>query len=135
MPAPLTARAALLFALDLPGFGLQLIERVRRATGGRARLGMGSVYPALGRLERQGLVRSRSVRAGAGRPAKYYELTARGVAARQEQRQAVLGLLAVAPPPPPPDPALIRRRLEACAAVSDAALEIRRRVLAGEDRR
>jgi DNA-binding PadR family transcriptional regulator len=132
MDSPLSARAALLLVLDLPGFGLQLIERVRLATGGRTRLGMGSVYPALNRMEREGLVRSRAVRLGpAGRPAKYYELTARGIVARREQRLALSGLVgAAAAPAPPVDARVARQRLEACAAVTQAALELRRRVLA-----
>jgi PadR family transcriptional regulator, regulatory protein PadR len=128
----LSARAALLLALDLPGYGLELIERLRRLTSGRTRLGPGSVYPALNRLEREGLVRSRAVRArGAGRPTKYFELTARGVAVRRAERDALLGLLrAHAGAGPATDPARARQRLERCAAVSDAAVELRRRVLA-----
>lgn len=132
MAGILTARAALLLALDLPGFGLQLIERVRRATAGRARVGMGSVYPALNRLEKEGLVRSRAGRMGqAGRPTKHYELTAKGITASREIREAILGLIRTdALTPAEIDPVRVRRRLERCAAVSSAALELRRRVLA-----
>ena len=128
----LTARAALLLALDLPGFGLQLIERVRRATAGRARLGMGSVYPTLNRLEKEGLVRSGTGRVGAaGRPAKHYELTAKGITASREVREALLGLLRTdALESAAPEEGRVRRRVERCAAVSSAALELRRRVLA-----
>ena len=132
MAALFNARTALLLALDLPGFGLQLIDRVRQATGGRARLGMGSVYPLLNRLERDGLVRSRAVRVRpAGRPTKYYELTPKGLRARQAEREAVIGLLRTGEPAvPAPDPMTVRRRFERCAEVSGAALELRRRVLA-----
>ena len=57
MDTPLSARAALLQALAIAGYGMELIERVRRDTHGHVRLRMGSVYPALGRLERERLVR------------------------------------------------------------------------------
>src|SRR5215470_14506353 len=103
MPALLNARTALLLALDLPGFGLELIQRVRQLTGGRARLGMGSVYPALNRMEQEGLVRSRQV-ASRRRPTKYYELTASGIVARHRERAAILGLLGLPSAFPPLDP-------------------------------
>ena len=47
MRIPLNARTAVLLALDRPGYGLQIIERVRVHTAGRIRLRLGSVYPAL----------------------------------------------------------------------------------------
>ena len=97
MVAPLTTKAALLQALFAgPGYGLELIARVAERTGGRVRLGQGSVYPALRDLEAGGLVRSwtgsRGVK-GAGRPRVYYELTVAGVGAASALRDAVIGFV------------------------------------------
>jgi PadR family transcriptional regulator, regulatory protein PadR len=130
--AVLGARSALLQVLSVPGYGLQLIERIRVATRGLAELGMGSVYPALKRMEAEGLVRSRTVRStAAGRPMKYYELTVKGVAARRSEAEALLRLLGVERPPlPAPPPELAAQRLERCQAATAAAWELRRRVLA-----
>jgi len=82
-------------ALGIPGYGLELMDRVRRLTGGLVRLRMGSVYPALKALEEQELVRGEVVppRGSAGRPRKYYELTAAGMAAALAEREALAALL------------------------------------------
>src|ERR671911_368875 len=97
MQTPVSARAALLQALTMPGYGLDLIARVRRGSGGRVLLRMGSVYPALLSLERQGLVRRRRKVGGQrrGRPRQYYELTLAGVQAAMDEREALLGLLRI----------------------------------------
>ena len=69
----LTARSALLLALRQgPGYGRQLMRRLHAATGGRASLAPGSVYPALRALQEARLVRGWTViagRPGAGGPA------------------------------------------------------------------
>src|SRR5574341_1438418 len=79
---PLSARAALLQALRVPGYGLELMKRVHDSTGGVVGLRMGSIYPALRALEGEGLVRCLRVAARRkGRPRRYYELTPRGVRA------------------------------------------------------
>jgi PadR family transcriptional regulator PadR len=131
MKGPLTARAAILLSLDSPGYGLQIIERVRKRTDGAVRLRLGSVYPALRDLEKSGLVRSWEVAADkGGRRRRYYELTLRGVAAARAQRELlgnVLGRAAEAP-----GPATLRQmreRLDECAAVSAFVLDLRRRML------
>jgi DNA-binding PadR family transcriptional regulator len=131
MDTLLSARSALLQALEVPGFGLELIERVRRRSGGAVRLRMGSVYPALQGLEGQGLVRARPVRAaGRGRPRRYYELTLDGVQAARSQRDALLGMLrpTVQGSPTRPEVDAMRRRLEECSDVSGAVLELQRRM-------
>jgi len=91
------ARTALLQALRRgPGYGRELIRRVRELTGGRVRLAPGSVYPALRALERERLVRSWPVVPGqrrGGRSRTYYELSARGIRAAEVDR-GVLGALA-----------------------------------------
>lgn len=100
MEIPVNAAAALLQALsDGPSYGLELIERVEQRTDGRLQLLHGSVYPALRSLERAGLVRSfrsEKVPETAGRPRRYYELTAQGEEAVAGQRELVSGLFGLA---------------------------------------
>ena len=130
----LNARTAILLALDRPGYGLQIIDRVRRQTSGRVRLRLGSVYPALSDLERRRLVRSWEVPAlSRGRRRRYYELTPKGVAAVRAEREALQGLLGTAPEGPTPEEiARMRGRLRECAAVSAFVLDLRRRMVNAE---
>ena len=136
--APISAKAALLHVLETPGYGLELVERVRRDTAGLVNLHLGSVYPALRALERQQLVRSRSGPSpiGAGRPRRYYELTARGVAARTAQKEALTAFFqADGHQPPDIDVTLMRDRIRSCAQLSAFALDLRRlTLLATRDR-
>ncbi len=129
--APLSARAALLQALVVPGYGLELIERIRRATRGLMRVGMGSLYPTLRALEGEGLVRSRLLRArpGAGRPRRYFELTLAGVGARNAERRAVAALFRVGEDRLRRESArLIEERLRRCLSASASVSNLRRRV-------
>jgi len=131
--SPLSARAALLQALVIPGYGRELIDRVADETGGLVRLEMGSVYPALEALEAQGLARGQIVRKekGAGRPRKYYELTAKGMAVAAAEREALAGLLRIKAPPATHDAVeLMRLRLRRTARISSALIKLRRRMLA-----
>ncbi|MFC4951003.1 PadR family transcriptional regulator [Pseudonocardia sp. GCM10023141] len=76
----------LLAALEpgpLHGYGV--IEVLRTGSGGRIDLPTGTVYPALHRLERAGLVRSQWSLAS-GRRRRSYELTTAGVAALDTTR-------------------------------------------------
>jgi PadR family transcriptional regulator PadR len=132
---PLSARAALLQALTVPGYGLDLIERVRRGSHGRVLLRMGSVYPALRALERAGLLRRRpAFDRRRGRPRRYYELTVAGVRAAAQQREAILGLLRSTPEAAAADVAAMRDRLRACSDLSAAVLRLERGVRAAADR-
>ncbi|WP_437907024.1 PadR family transcriptional regulator [Sorangium sp. So ce327] len=92
----MTAKAALLQALiSGPGYGLDLIERVKKHTSGRLVLGQGSVYPALRELEREGLLDSyegEPIPERGGRPRRYYKLNAIGAKAAMEQKDVVMGL-------------------------------------------
>ena len=68
----------LLSALEAaPRHGYGVIEHVRRASGGRFDYPEGTVYPALHRLEDDGLLRSRWSFAD-GRRRRVYEVTRRG---------------------------------------------------------
>ena len=62
-----------------------IIEAVRAATGGKARLGTGGIYTQLERLERQGLVKgyygTEKPPERKGRPRRYYRIKAKGHAA------------------------------------------------------
>lgn len=130
MDTPLSAKAALLQALVVPGYGLQLVERIRHQSGRQIRLGLGSIYPALRALERRRLVRSRldTPHGAVGRPARYYELTPEGVATATTQREA-LGVFfrqGRHDPPSPDQVRLMRERLHRCAQVSGFVLKLRR---------
>jgi DNA-binding PadR family transcriptional regulator len=129
MRIPLNARTAVLLALDRPGYGLQIIERVRQHTAGRIRLRLGSVYPALHDLGGQGLVRSWGApNPRRGRRRLYYELTPKGVAAARAEREAIQGLLLPARnAPPAQELARMRDRLRECVALSAFVLDLRRR--------
>lgn len=68
-----------------PGHGYAVIARLREVTGGEFDLPEGSVYPALHRLERAGLLRS-SWAVGALRRRRIYSLTTAGGQALAERR-------------------------------------------------
>jgi PadR family transcriptional regulator, regulatory protein PadR len=73
---------ALLLAVvaDGPVHGYAIVERLRERSDGRFDLPEGTVYPALHRLESDGLLSS-SWTTAAGRRRRQYELTNRGQAA------------------------------------------------------
>ena len=71
---------------SLHGWGIT--ERLEQGSRGVLRLNQGSLYPALYRLERQGLVSSSWKNTENNRRARYYALTAAGrraLAVEQEQ--------------------------------------------------
>ncbi len=126
-----TARTAILQALRQgPGYGRLLMRRVSIATGGRASLAPGSVYPALKALEKARLVRKWTVIAGrarGGRARTYYELTVAGVR-ESEAEAAALARLALAGRSPELSPAersATRERVERLAELFDFMTELR----------
>jgi DNA-binding PadR family transcriptional regulator len=92
-----------------PAHGYALIEALRDRSGGVFDLGEGTVYPALHRLERSGVVKSETVTVS-GRPRRVYRLTRSGSRALATHRldwQAfsaavggVLGLASLVPAVP-----------------------------------
>jgi transcriptional regulator len=58
--------------------GYALVQRLRMVSGGRLSIPQGSLYPALHRLENQGLVKGTWGQTETGREAKFYRLTAKG---------------------------------------------------------
>lgn len=61
-----------------PTHGYAIIETLRRQSGGSFDLPEGTVYPALHRLEKQGLLRSRWS-SDSARKRRLYEITTKGV--------------------------------------------------------
>jgi DNA-binding PadR family transcriptional regulator len=112
-----------------PGYGLDLIERVRLRSGGRIRLRQGAVYPALRDLCRRNLLRSWIVTTpGSGRPRTYQELTPEGLALAQAHRDTITRFAAEAAPLRPTRRVLeeMRQRLFRCGEVAEAAMWLRR---------
>ncbi len=70
-----------------PAHGYAIIEEIKSRSGGSFDFPEGTVYPALHRLERQGLIESRWDRA-TGRPRRVYRLTRRGQRALREKADA-----------------------------------------------
>jgi PadR family transcriptional regulator PadR len=70
-----------------PSHGYAIIEQLRLRSRGAFELREGTVYPALYRLERAGLLSS-AVGHVAGRPRRTYRLTGAGLAALRERRDA-----------------------------------------------
>lgn len=79
---PVSARAALLFALSLgPGYARELSDRLRDRTEGRITIRDGSLYPALRELELAGvidLVNPDGVPGDEGKLRRVYKLTRLG---------------------------------------------------------
>lgn len=74
-----TLELLILQTLELePQHGWGISERLNRSSRGALQVQQGSLYPALHRMERRGLLRPEWRVSENGRKAKYYELTARG---------------------------------------------------------
>jgi PadR family transcriptional regulator, regulatory protein PadR len=63
---------------DEPLHGYALVHRLRLISGNRLHIPQGSLYPALHRLEHQGLLKGEWAPTQTGRDAKFYRLTAKG---------------------------------------------------------
>ena len=69
-----------------PSYGYSITQDVLESSGGYLELKEGSLYPALHRMEREGLLESYWVDAGPKRRRKYYRLTARGYEVLEHKR-------------------------------------------------
>lgn len=102
MDTPVTAKTALLqVLLDGRGYGSELAARVATRTQGRITLSQGSLYPALAKFEKSGLVESYDEEGNEkkdnhmGRPRIYYQLTKEGRAEAKAQRAMLAQLIGV----------------------------------------
>src|SRR5205085_1618322 len=68
--------AILLSVASGPSYGLAIIKHLEAFTD--LVVGEGTIYPILGRLTREGLLRSEWIEDEAPHPRKYYELTRQG---------------------------------------------------------
>lgn len=74
-----TLDVLILKTLELePMHGWGIAQRIQQVSGSVLQVNQGSLYPALYRLEEQGLIRSRWGASENNRQAKFYELTAGG---------------------------------------------------------
>ena len=69
-----------------PAHGYAVIQEIHRRSGGAFVLPEGTIYPALHRLEKNGLLSSRWTIADSGRKRRIYALTRSGRAALADQR-------------------------------------------------
>jgi PadR family transcriptional regulator PadR len=68
-----------------PAYGYEMTKRLR--SRGLSTVGEGSIYPLLGRLERDGLVETRRAASNGGPPRKYYSLSPAGESALESGRR------------------------------------------------
>ena len=81
-----------------PTHGWDIAQRIQQVSGEVLRVGQGSLYPALHRMERQGWIASEWGASEANRRAKFYRLTAAGrkqLAAETEAWQRFVGAVAL----------------------------------------
>ena len=89
MENSISARAALLQSLvNEPGYGSDLVERIKAVTAGVLVFGVGSVYPAIRELETEGLIAKSESK---GR-ASLYKITPAGKKAADKNRKAIAAL-------------------------------------------
>lgn len=68
-----------------PRHGWAIAKRIQAASGDVLQIKQGSLYPALHRLEQQGLIKAEWRRTDTGRDAKFYALTKAGRAQLDEE--------------------------------------------------
>ena len=79
-----TAVMILRLLADEPMYGYQMVKELQTRSEGYFEIEQGTLYPALHRLERDGMVRSQWQILGEGPPRKYYHITEAGHAALHE---------------------------------------------------
>lgn len=72
---------------DEPMYGYQLVKEMDRRSSGYFRFKEGTLYPALHRLQRDGLVDGRWEISPSGQNRRYYHMTARGRARLESMLQ------------------------------------------------
>lgn len=71
---------------DADSYGYQLSKKIREASDGRYAMKETTLYSAINRLERQGLLQSYGGEETLGKPRTYYRLTDAGAAHLREKR-------------------------------------------------
>lgn len=121
------ATALLVELLRGPGYGLDLIERLKARGREFTTLPQGLVYPALRSLVQQGFLRAWSTRSrGSGRPRRYYEHTPAGLALAESRRAALAAFSSPVTPSRPAggDAGEMARGIAECFRVSSFAAEL-----------
>jgi len=75
--------------------GCGIVRRIAQMSDGALTIGQGALYPALGRLEQQGWLRSWWGKSTSHRRAKYYALTTAGQTKLEEKTQSWHGIVSV----------------------------------------
>jgi DNA-binding PadR family transcriptional regulator len=93
MKTPVSARSAILRALDKAGTELKASEIIRLLNNRGIDLKKGNIYPALNRLNTEGMVRHKtSTREDTGRECGFWSLTVKGRKLAGREREAVIKL-------------------------------------------
>jgi transcriptional regulator len=71
-----------------PQHGYAVAARIEQVSAGALQLNMGTLYPALMRLEQRGLIRGKWGATETKRKARFYELTAAGRRQLEKEKQA-----------------------------------------------
>lgn len=90
-----TAHSLLLCLLSQqPMYGYQIIKELEKKSAGYFKFKEGTLYPALHRLEKAGLITGKWQLLPNGRPRKYYHITDKGLRVLVEKRSEWRGFLA-----------------------------------------
>lgn len=74
--------------LDGEKYGYEITKKIHSLTDGAIQLKEGSLYPALHKLENQGMVEGYWVQQEPGKPGrKYYRITAAGIEAVEQEKE------------------------------------------------
>jgi PadR family transcriptional regulator, regulatory protein PadR len=75
-------------------YGYEILQEAERRSDHTFQLKEGTLYPALHQMERSGLLKATWRESEAGRPRKYYSLTAKGRRQAESKRQQWAGISA-----------------------------------------
>ena len=73
-------------------YGYQIIQSVKKISGGTLEWSDGMLYPVLHRLEKDGLIQARWQVSEEGRRRKYYRITERGQAVLESEKEQWLSV-------------------------------------------
>jgi len=92
MLSPISAKAAFLQILsNEPGYGSDLADKIKKLTGGSIDFGVGSVYPAIRDLEKDGLI----IRTASKGRANLYKVTVKGKKIADDNKKAIAVLFGI----------------------------------------